>query len=287
MSGQRAYRFFCCLIASGALLFVSPAFSAEPELALDLTLSASVGAGQVGVALTAGIDPAADTGFDPGTDTQAFRMGALQAWFFHPDATPDPARYLRRDFRSGAVEEVWIIQVGTTVSGPVGAVAEGSPVIIHWDPPVSGGGVCAERSLQMVDASAGTAYDMTQVNNLTIPAPTPGTPYTLELTIGTAGSESEMPPAPPERLFSPHAGRRGVLLVWSPAPGDMGVYHVERNDNPGDPESQFNRLTDRPLDASRWLDESAAGLGTVAYRVIAVSASGCESLPSAELIVIP
>lgn len=287
MSGQHAHRFISVLMVTGALLCAAPAL-AEPELELDLTLSASVGgAGQVGATLTAGIDPAADTGFDPGMDTQAFRMGALQAWFFHAAVDPDPARYLRRDFRSGGAEETWVMQVGTTVSGPVGAVAEGSPVIIHWDPPVSGGGVCAARNLTMVDVAGGASYDMTQINNLTIPAPAPGTPYELELVIGQAGSESEMPPAAPERLFSPHSGRNGVLLVWSPAPGTMGAYHVERNDNPGDAGSHFTRLTDRPLDASRWLDENAAGRGAVAYRVIAVSPSGCESLPSEELIVIP
>lgn len=268
-------------------LAAAPAWGQEPTLTLDLHLSAPAGTGTVGTDLRAGLAAGAGPGYDGGLDSRAFRLGALQAWFHEP-GLPPRAQYLMHDFRGDADAATWTIEV-TTPAAPLGdPVPASGTVTITWGPPATSGGLCGGRSLTLVDVDGGgAAVDMTAVPSYSLPSPGPDGVHTLRLEAGPPGSLAEGAPDPPARLFSPLQGRRGVLLVWSPAPGAAAGYHVERTAAPGDPAAPFTRLTRTPVRVARYVDAEAVGLGAVGYRVVAVSGSGCESAPSETLLVIP
>lgn len=266
----------------------APARAQEPPtLSLDLHVSAPAGAGTVGTDLTAGLAPGAGPGYDAGLDSRAFRLGALQAWFLNPDLPPR-AQYLMHDFRDDTGAGTWTIQVATPAATLGDPVSGSATVTIAWGPPETSGGVCGGRSLVLVDVDGGgAAVDMTVAPSYALPAPGPDGVHTLRLEVGPPNSLADGAPEPPARLFSPLRGRRGVLLVWSPAPGATAGYHVERTDAPGDPAAPFTRLTRDPVREARFVDGSAVGPGTVGYRVVAVSGSGCASAPSQTLVVTP
>jgi hypothetical protein len=268
-------------------LAAAPAFAQGPTLTLALHLSAPAGTGTVGADLTAGLAPGAGPGYDPGLDSRAYRLGALQAAFVNP-ALPEKAQRLMHDFRADTGEQTWTLEV-TTPAAPLGEAVPGSgTVTIAWEPPATSGGTCGGRTLTLVDVDGGgAAIDMTAAPSYTLPAPGPDGVHTLELVVGAPGSLSEGALAPPARVFSPLQGRRGVLLVWSPAPGSAAGYHVERTDTPGDPAAVFTRLTASPVREARYVDADAVGKGAVGYRVVAVSGSGCESAPSETVVVTP
>jgi len=265
----------------------APAWGLDPTLTLALHLSAPAGAGTVGTHLTAGLAPGAGPGYDAGLDSRAYRLGALQAAFLNR-GLPAKAQRLMRDFRDGSGEESWTLEV-TTPAAPLGdPVAGFATVTIAWEPPATSGGVCGGRTLTLVDVDGGgVTLDMTAVPSYSLPAPGPDGVHTLQLVVGAPGSLAEGAIQPPSRVFSPLQGRRGVLLVWSPAPGAAAGYHVERTDAPGDPAAPFTRLTAAPVREARYVDADAVGKGAVAYRVVAVSGSGCESAPSQTLVVTP
>jgi hypothetical protein len=190
--------------------------------------------------------------------------------------------------RPVAAEEAWTVEVTTPAGDLGGTVDAGSPVTVTWGPPESASGLCAGRSLTLVDVDGGgLALDMAVEASHTIPAPGPGGTHTLELRVGPADAAAAAAPEPPSRLYSPVQGRRGVLLVWSPADGAAAAYHVERTDTPGDPDPPFARLTDAAVRDARYVDADVVGRGTVGYRVVAVSGAGCESAPSNTLVVTP
>jgi hypothetical protein len=267
-------------------LAAAPAWGADPTLTLELHLSAPAGTATVGADLTAGLAPGAGPGYDAGLDSRAYRLGALQAAFVNL-SLPAKAQYLMRDFRDDAAAATWTIEVGTPAA-PLGDPVDGTgTVTIEWMPPATSGGVCGGRSLTLEDVDGGTSVDMTAVPSYTLPAPGPDGVHTLRLVAGSPGSLADGAPDAPARLFSPVQGRRGVLLVWSPAPGATAGYYVERTDTPGDPAAVFTRLTDTPVREARYVDGTAVGLGAVGYRVVAVSGSGCVSAPSQTLVVTP
>jgi hypothetical protein len=287
VNGPLRHRRLAALALAAGLALAAPARAQEPTLSLTLHLSAPAGAGTVGADLTAGIAPGAGPGYDPGLDSRAYRLGALQAWFFDP-SLPERARRLMRDYRDGAGAEAWTVQVTTPAGDLGGTVETGSPVTVTWGPPENASGLCTGRSLTLVDVDGGgLALDMATQASHTIPAPGPGATHTLELQVGPADAAAAAAPDPPSRLYSPVQGRRGVLLVWSPAGGAAAAYHVERTDTPGDPDPPFERLTDAPVREARYVDADVVGRGTVGYRVVAVSGSGCESAPSDTLVVTP
>jgi len=283
----RHRRHVSAALALAVALCAAPAApAAAQDLTLGLKVTAPVASGTVGTEVTAGIAAGAGAGYDPGLDSRAYHLGALQAWFLHP-AAPERARELMRDFRGGQADDTWTLRL-TTPAAPLGgeAVAAGSAITLTWGPPQTPGGVCGGRSLTLVDAD-GTRVDMTLTGAHTVPAPGPDGTYDLTLEIGGPGSSAAGVPAPPSRLLSPRQGRRGVLLVWSPGTGDTAGYHVERTLEPAAASPVFERLTDAPLNAPRYVDADAVGRGTVAYRVVAVSGTGCESAPSETLVVAP
>ena len=79
--------------------------------------------------------------------SRAFSVGPLQAWFDHPEASVY-ARRLSSDVRASATGGTWSIQVETPQS-PLGAVGEGAPVTLSWDPLVQGVGTCVQRTVQI------------------------------------------------------------------------------------------------------------------------------------------
>ncbi|MBI5135893.1 MAG: hypothetical protein HZA24_01005 [Nitrospirae bacterium] len=270
-----------------ALFWVALGATAAPaaELALHLRVAAPLGPDRVAADVVAAIDPAASAGYDPGVDDVAYRVGPLQAWFLDP-AAPAPARYLKVDVRAGAGAEVWTLQVATPLTGTGDGVTPGDPVTLSWDPPATGE-TCTSRRIQLLDGSGGVA-DMGPVSTYTFAAPGADRPYTLELVIGAPGSAANQAPAAPQGLVSPQQGRRGVLLMWAPVAGDGVAYHVERVNHPTDGGARsVVRLTGAPLRETRWLDAGMVGQAVVAYRVVAVSGSGCESAPSEELLIAP
>jgi len=277
------------LAALWACVAGAPAWAQEPPLTLELHLSAPVGADAVGADLTAGIRPDAGPAFDPGLDSRAMRVGAVQAWFLEA-SQPAAAQRLARDYRAGTAAEVFEIRVETPAGAPEGAVAAGAPVTLAWAPPATAGGVCTGRTLTLMDADAGVAVDMTAVRAYTFAAPGAGVERALALEVGAPGTLATAVPAPPGRLFSPSHGRREVVLVWSAgddAAGYPAGYHVERTDRPGAAAPAFTRLTDTPLGETRYVDTDVAGRGAVGYRVVAVSGAGCASAPSDTLVVTP
>lgn len=271
--------------ALGAHLAVAPAWAQEPPLVLELHLSAPLGAEAAGADLVAGIRPDAGPGFDPGLDSRAMRVGALQAWFLEA-SEPAAARRLVRDYRAGTGAETFEIRLETPSGAPEGAVAAGATVTLAWTPPATDGGVCTGRTLTLVDPDLGVRVDMTAAREHAFAAPGSGVERALALEVGAPGTLTAAVPAPPGRLFSPSHGRREVVLVWSPG-GDATGYHVERTDRPGDAAPAFTRLTDAPLTGTRFVDTDVAGRGAVGYRVVAVSGAGCASAPSDTLVVTP
>jgi len=270
---------------SAAILVAAPAWAQEPPLTLELHLSAPVGTETVGADLTAGLRPDAGPGFDPGLDSRAMRVGALQAWFLEVFEPPAGQR-LMRDFRAGTGAEAFEIRVETPTGAPEGSVAGGTSVTLAWTPPATDGGVCTGRTLTLVDPDSGARIDMTAEPAYTFAAPGGGVTRALTLEVGAPGTLAAAVPAPPGRLFSPSHGRREVVLVWSPG-GAAAGYHVERTDRPGDAAPTYTRLTNSPLSGTRFVDADVAGLGAIGYRVVAVSGAGCASAPSDTLVVTP
>ncbi|MFQ5508238.1 MAG: hypothetical protein ACE5FN_02750 [Leptospirillia bacterium] len=256
--------------------WTAPAQAAELELQLRFT-AGSPGA-QSGGEVVVGIDAAATSGFDPGQDSRAFRLGPLQAWSLQPVTTPERVRYLGRDWRSGAGEEIWQIQVATPAT-PIGdQVVQDSVISVEWNPPAAADGTCVSRDLQLIDP-VGNVFLMTDVFGLDFPAPGAGATYDFTLIAGVPKVSGGIAPDAPSRLAIPYIGRRGNMLVWASGKGNKARYHVERA---SDPAGLFERITPEPVKASRWLDDSpeAKQSGTYFYRVVAVSGSGCASVPS-------
>lgn len=257
----------------------------EPSLSVSLHVTAAAGAGEVGAEVVAGLAFGATDAFDPDFDTLAFELGALQAWFYHAEA-PERARKLRRDFRAGGGESAWVVQVTAADASPGSTVAEGTPVTLSWDPAASDG-TCGGRTLWLTDLSGdGGVVDMTVERSLVFPSPAPGQSHDFRLVIADGGGDAQ-PPAAPARVYTPLSGRSGVLLVWDAVPSGVIGYHVERSDAPGSPNPVYKRLTRSPVQDTRWLDETAAGMGAVGYRVVSVSGGGCESAPSQMVVAVP
>ena len=265
-----------------ALVFgVGPVVATAAEFELNLNLSAPLGAGRIGTNLTAGLQAGATSGYDAGVDSLSYRVGPLQAWFIGSAE----AGYLKTDLRSGNTTETWSLQVVTPATGTGDGVVAGDPVTLSWNPPVNVG-TCTGRELVLTDANANQVVDMATTRTYTFFAPSPGVPYPLDIAIGAVGTSAQSVPATPGAPVAPQQGRRGVLLMWEPVAGDGITYHVERVENPTDGATRrVQRLTDHPLADTRWLDQGAVGLRDVAYRVVAVSGSGCESVASEELLV--
>ncbi len=286
--------FTMCRRVAGALLLplllpvllVTGAYGQTPAMSVQFTVTGPFDGASAGTGLIAGIDAAASTGFDGGYDALAFRMGPVQAWFVHP-SEPEAGRYYKHDIRSGSTPEVWSLEVHTPYNTITGGLTSDTPVTLSWKPPVNTGGVCAVRSMTLVDAN-GVSHNLATEQQIVMPpSAVPGI-YTAELTIGSALSSGAIPLAPDPPL-SPSQGRRGVILVWTPlASGVMG-YHVERIDSPTDPAARtVTRITSAALTEPRFIDRSVVGqTSTVAYRIVAVSGAGCESAPSAELLLLP
>jgi len=260
------------------------ALAQTPELRLTLSATAPVGTDRAGAEVVAGLDAGASDAFDAALDVRAYRLGPLQAWFLDAGG-PDGGRFLARDFREGAVETIFTLQLVTAMS-PIGRVREGADVTLSWLPPETSTGVCLARSLTLVDGTA--SVEMALASEYTFPAPPLDTPYTLDLVVGIPGSATYAIPAAPTGLISPGQTRRGVLLVWPEGASDVAGYHVERVVNPLDGATRsVQRLTTTPTGLTRWLDSGVTGTDPVAYRLIAVSGAGCESAPSEELLVSP
>jgi hypothetical protein len=253
------------------------------EFEMRLQVQSNTPVETVGAEVIATIQAGARTGYDGGVDTLAYQVGPLQVWMLN-GAAPAGAQAMKRDVRSGITEERWAVQVATPSNGLGAAVAVDTPVTVSWDPP--SGGVCSGRSLALEDLQTGAVTNMAATNSYTFPAPGNGVPYDLSLVVGVAPLVEPVPPAAPAGLVSPLQGRRGVLLAWSPVDGIR--YHVERIDNPLDGATRkVTRLTAAPSLETRWLDGQVVGNQVVAYQVIAVAGSGCESVPSAELLIAP
>jgi len=268
------------------LLLATPALAAAADLTMGVTVSAMVGTTPVATGVEAVIQSGTTTGYDPGVDSLAYRVGPLQAWMLNGSA-PFGAQEMKRDVRAGLNEERWQLQVLTPSDGTGAAVTPGDWVTISWNPPLSGG-VCSGRAMSLTDLQTATVVDMAGASDYRFVAPASGVPYDLDLVVGAAGGVSQAVPAAPSGLVSPQQGRRGVLLTWSPL-ADAGVrYHVERISNPRNGATrQVSRITPAPQWDSRWLDTETIAHQEVAYRVIAMSGAGCESLPSTELLVFP
>ncbi|MDH4229767.1 MAG: hypothetical protein OEW11_08510 [Nitrospirota bacterium] len=278
--------------AGSPVLAQSPA---SPSVALNLTASVPWGASVAAARVTAAIQTGASTAFDPGVDSPAVQAGPVQAWFRPPVPSGGPAAAdLRRDVRGDA--DVWELHVATPPSGLGAAVAPGATVTLTWDMP-SSGDVCGGRALLLADPATGTELDMTQARQFQFPAPviSSGTAlatHVLQVTIGPLGTAPAGTVAAPDAPMIPRVTRRGVLVVWQPvAGGRVAGYQVERSDNPGDSSGGappvYRRLTQRPITEVRWLDAEPMNGAAVAYRIVAVSGSGCESAPSEAVLLSP
>ncbi len=253
------------------------------EFELNLNLSAPLGADRIGTDLTAGLQTGATSGYDAGVDSLSYRVGPLQAWF----VGGADAGYLKADLRSGDATEVWSLQLVTPTTNAGDSVVPGDPVTLSWNPPTSVG-ACTGRELTLTDTHTNQVINMATRRSYTLAAPNPGVPYQLDITIGATGTAAQAVPAAPGAPVAPQQGRRGVLLMWEPVAGDGIAYHVERVENPANGATRrVTRLTAQPVTDTRWLDRGAVGLRSVAYRVVAVSGSGCESAPSEALLLTP
>jgi hypothetical protein len=192
----------------------------------------------------------------------------LLAYSYHPEFAP-AHQYLARDVRFDSYPKQWDLFVASD--------QDGQPVTIEWQLPQVTGGSCLGVEFSVNDVTGGTAVDLSQLNY----SYTNNAAVTRQFQL-SAAQVVEAPPPPPLNLFSPRTGTASALLAWSGGndPAVVGS-HVYRRD-PGAVE--FLRLTVVPTASAKYIDSGLAP-GSYTYLVTAVTATGCESIPSNEITV--
>jgi hypothetical protein len=268
LPAMNIFFFFIVMAAASCLLSPVPAvYAADWEMRLSASLPyLSAEGGRAAQSVTAGARATAQDAFDNASDTKALGNAVVSVYAYHPEFAPE-RQFLARDIRADHYPQSWTIVVSSNQNG--------QPITLSWTLPHGRPGSCLGVSLNLTDATTGATVDLLQPSY--VYTNTVATPRRFTVTATQAAQD---PPPAPLNLFGPNTGSKSVQLAWSGVNTSSVVgYYVYRKD-PGTTGAM--RRTSSPVPSPTYLDSDLVPGGYV-YFVTAVTATGCESPPSATL----